>query len=193
MKAKHSKGFTLIELVIALAIFVIIAMMVFSGLSSFFRVKTVYDQETVLQQNFRFAVDRITHELRYASKNPTSNDSIILSPDTNIPAGSNAMGEQLVFSVYTGAATKYICYKMDSSPSGTNVLVREEHSGYPITSSNLIGVPQPVTENMKQLVKIYFVRAAGKAIIIVVGKTNYLGKENIISFTSLVYPRNTGN
>jgi len=191
MKGNSKKGFTIIELIIALAVFVVITTMVFSGLSSFFRMKTIYAQEMTLQQNFRFAVDKITQELRQASKDPASSDPIIFEPDDLIPSG-NAMGEKLVFSVYLGTSTKYIVYKMDPSPSGTNVLVREEHSAYPITSLNL-EVKQPVTEEIKQLVKLYFVRSGGKVVIILVGKTNYLGKENIISFTSLAYSRNSSN
>jgi len=45
---------------------------------------------------------------------------------------------------------------------------------------------------MHQLVKIYFVSDGKKIVVIIVGRTKYGGKENTISFTSLVYTRNTG-
>jgi len=45
---------------------------------------------------------------------------------------------------------------------------------------------------MNQLLELYFASDGRKIVIIIVGKTNYWGKENKISFTSLVYTRNTG-
>jgi len=46
---------------------------------------------------------------------------------------------------------------------------------------------------MHQLVKLYFVRAGGKVIVIVVGNLKYFGKERTISFSSLVFSRNSAN
>jgi len=63
---KMKKGFTLIELVVAMAIFVIISVMVFTGVETFFRFKSAYDQETIIQRNFRIAIDRISQDMRSA-------------------------------------------------------------------------------------------------------------------------------
>jgi len=161
-------GFSLIELIVALAIFIILTAMIFSGLSAFFRFKTVYGQEMLLQQNFRFAVDRIVQDMRGAVE---YNKKIIQAPS------NDSMGESLQF--YTSEG-KLVEYKLsDTEP-------------YKITRQVDAASPEPVTEEIHQLVKLYFVSDGKKIVVIIVGKTEYGGKENVMSFTSLVYTRNTG-
>ena len=169
----HSKqkGFTLIELVVALAIFIVIITISFSMLSRFFAMRSAQEQEMILQQNFRFVLDKMAYDFRQAS---SENGSIILEP------GDNAMGEELQFNTSAGIVT----YKLgDSASSGTYAICRKVDDG----SS------QPVTEDMHQLVKVYFVRSGGKVIMIVVGNLEYFGKERTISFSSLVLSRNSPN
>ena len=162
---KNRKGFTLIELVVAMAIFLVVISISFSTLSSFFSMKSAQEQETILQQNFRFALDKMTYDFRQAN---SGTGGIILEP-----ADDNSMGEELKFNTSSGTVT----YKLDpSTSSGTHAICRNG---------------QPVTEDMHQLVKMYFVRAGGKVIIIVVGRLKYFGKERTISFTSLVFSRNS--
>jgi hypothetical protein len=50
---------------------------------------------------------------------------------------------------------------------------------------------EPVTDYMKQLVKLYFVRQGGKVVVIMVGSLNYFGSQSTISYTSLIYSRNS--
>jgi len=64
LKARFRKGFTLIELIVALAVFIVIITISFSALSRFFAMRSIQEQEMILQQNFRFAVDRITQDMR---------------------------------------------------------------------------------------------------------------------------------
>jgi hypothetical protein len=52
-------------------------------------------------------------------------------------------------------------------------------------------IGQPVTDYMKQLVKLYFVRQGGKVVVIMVGSLNYFGSQSTISYTSLIYSRNS--
>ncbi len=166
---KERKGFTLIELVVALAVFIVIIAISFSTLSSFFAMRSAQEQEMILQQNFRFALDKMAYDFRQAS---SGTGSIILKP------GDNAMGDELQFNTSAGIVT----YKLgDGASSGTYAICRKVDDG----SS------QPVTEDMHQLVKIYFVRAGGKVIMIVVGNLEYFGKERTISFSSLVFSRNS--
>jgi len=61
MLEAHRRGFTLIELVVALAILMVILGITFFSISNIFRLRTVYDQEMNIQQNFRYAVSRINH------------------------------------------------------------------------------------------------------------------------------------
>lgn len=126
----------------------------------------------------------MVYDFRQANKDPLNTvDSIIVAPD------DKAMGEELHFSKYDSDTdtTTDIYYLI--KPNGDSfALYREEHEhDFPYT---LIGVPQPITEDMHQLVKVYFVRSGGKVIVIVVGKLKYFGKERTISFSSLVFSRN---
>ena len=155
------KGFTLIELVVAMAIFLIVIVIAFSTLSSYFAVRTANEQEMILQQNFRFAIDRMAYDFRQATK---TDDVIIIAPN------DNSMGETLKFNTSNGSVE----YKL--SGTGTYKITRNE---------------DPVTEEMHQLVKVYFVRSGGKVIMIVVGQVKYFGKERTFSFSSLVFSRNS--
>ena len=185
-KIHMRKGFTFIELVIAMAIFLVVIVIAFSTLSSYFAVRSANEQEMILQQNFRAALDKITDDFRQASTNA---GEIILEPDPN------AMGVQLSFLTYDSYLSKYVDVYYYLKPSGedTSTLFREEYNqgSTPETGSPIEGTSQPVTENMHQLVKAYFVRVGGKVIMIVVGRLKYFGKERTISFTSLVFSRNS--
>ncbi|BAL81457.1 PulJ/GspJ family protein [Caldisericum exile] len=187
LEANHSgrKAFTLIELVVSLAILILIFTIAFSGISSWMRLRTYYDQEMILQQNFRYALSRISSDLMQASKPEGSNFSLILAPDDSIHSG-NAMGEELIFTYYDGIDTWDIRYRMKNTTNGNAVYrVKYLHG----TSPTSIG--EPVTENMKQLVKLYFARQGGKVVVMMVGNLNYFGKEQTISYTSLIYSRNS--
>ena len=162
------KGFTLIELVVAMAIFLIVIVIAFSTLSSYFAVRSANVQEMILQQNFRFALDRMAYDFRQATK---TDDVIIITPN------DNSMGETLKFNTSNGSVE----YKLELAGSGTYAIMRQVGSDS----------PQPVTEEMHQLVKLYFVRSGGKVIMIVVGKLKYFGKERTISFSSLAFSRNS--
>jgi prepilin-type N-terminal cleavage/methylation domain-containing protein len=159
------KGFTLIELVVAMAIFLVVIVVAFSTLSSYFAVRSANEQEMILQQNFRAALDKIVYDFRQAA-NP-GGGTIILSP-----VDDNSMAENLKFETNTGAVE----YKLEPAGSGTYAIYRNN---------------DPVTEEMHQLVKLYFVRSGGKVIVIIVGNLKYFGKERTISFTSLVFSRNS--
>ena len=125
----------------------------------------------ILQQNFRFALDKMAYDFRQSS---SSTGDIILEP------GDNAMGEELKFDT----SGEIVIYKLGAGTSpGTYAICRQVDSN----SS------QPITEDMHQLVKVYFVRSGGKVIMIVVGILKYFGKERTISFTSLVFSRNSAN
>jgi type II secretory pathway pseudopilin PulG len=181
MQEKAKKGFTLIELVIALAILITVFAISFSAIANFYRLRLVYDQEIVLQQNLRFALDRMSDDFRQANKDPTQLHDIILSP------ADNAMGSELIFTRYNGTSTDDIRYKIEGTAGSGYTINKVEylHGTVPPNTG------QPVTEEMKQLVEVYFVRQGGKVVVILVGTIKYFGKENTISYTSLVYSRNS--
>jgi prepilin-type N-terminal cleavage/methylation domain-containing protein len=159
------RGFTLIELVLVMAIFLIIIVIAFSILSSYFAVRSANDQELILQQNFRAALDRIALDFRQASSNPA-----ISSPDGNKVSNTLA---------FTSADNKTISYYLKDNTNGTHTLMRKEGNE-----------EQPVTEDMHQLVDLYFIRSGGKIVLLIAGDMTYFGKERKISFASMVFSRN---
>lgn len=156
-------GFTLIELVVAIALFVTLLGLVFSGMSTYLRMRTANEQEIIIQQNFRFAAQRMTDDLRQA----TANGSVIISS----PADS-AMGTGLEFNTPSGS----VAYECRSSGSGSSTIYRND---------------EPVTEQMPQLVNMYFVRSGGKILVVIVGQVTYFGAQRPVSFASLVFSRNS--
>jgi prepilin-type N-terminal cleavage/methylation domain-containing protein len=159
---KVRKGFTLIELIVSLAIFLVIIVITFGTLSSYFAVRTANEQEMIIQQNFRVALNRITDDFRQASSNPD-----IESP------GDNTVSKKLIF---TGT---------DGSTKVTYELVNEGNGVYVIKRNS-----EPVTEGLHQLVDLYFIRSGGGIIVIIVGEVSYFGRKTPITFASLVFSRN---
>jgi len=184
-EAQHKlrSGFTLIELVVALVVFIVIITISFSALSRFFAMRSAQEQEMILQQNFRFALDKMAYDFRQASG---STEGIILKPD------ENAMGEVLIFASDTNDIYYFLC-----SNGGVSILYRGERAHDNLLTSDLCTTTddwiskQPITEDMHQLAKVYFVRAGGKVVMIVVGNLEYFGKERTISFSSMVFSRNS--
>jgi prepilin-type N-terminal cleavage/methylation domain-containing protein len=183
---KNRKGFTLVELVVALVVFIVIITISFSALSRFFAMRSAQEQEMILQQNFRFVLDKMAYDFRQANIDTTSTDPMLIRPS------DNAMGDKLAFTRYESGTTTDIYYFI--KPHGDSyALYREEYTHGDTPEADTPISSQPVTEDMHQLVKVYFVRAGGKVIMIVVGNLEYFGKERTISFTSLVFSRNSPN
>ena len=164
-KGNFKKGFTLIELVVAMAIFFIIIAVAFTSISRFYRVRTFYDQQMVLQQNFLYAMDKLSDDFRQAK---VVDGSVIIQP------GTNAMGETLQF---YGSDGSLITYDLESKDGEKTWAIYK--NGY------------PVTEEMHQLVRLYFITQGGRVIAIIVGKATYMGTTNTVSFTSLIYSRSS--
>ena len=163
-KGNFKKGFTLIELVVAMAIFFIIIAVAITSISRFYLVRTFYDQQMDLQQNFLYAMGKLSDDFRQAT---VVGGSAITQP------GTNAMGETFEF---YGSDGNSITYKLVNEGGGTYAIYRNS---------------QPVTENMHQLVKLYFITQGGRVLAIIVGKATYMGTTNTVSFTSLIYSRNS--
>ncbi len=162
---KVRKGFTLIELIVSLAIFLIIVVIVFGTLSSYFAVRTANEQEMLIQQNFRAALNRITDDFRQASSNPD-----IESPNVN------TVSNILKFTVTDGPE---ISYQLVSKSNGVYVITRTAG-----------GATEPVTEELHQLVDLYFIRSGGRITVLIVGEVSYFGRKTPITFASLVFSRN---
>jgi prepilin-type N-terminal cleavage/methylation domain-containing protein len=169
------RGFTLIELIVAMAIFIIITVFAFSLLSSFFRLKTAFEQEMVIQRNFRVAVDRITEDFRQAAAAPGSGHSIVIKPDDK--SIDSTLQFYMVDSDKEPPEEYKVTYKLEK-PNGSDC--------YYVTKND-----QPITEELPQFVKMYFIRSSGKICILLIGKADYFGKKHDIVFTSIIYSRNS--
>jgi len=181
LRARCRNGTTLIELVVALAIFVVVITGVSAALGSFFRLKSTYDQQMLVQQNFGVAVSRISQDMRAAVthvNNVTHVSEIVQAPSIN------TMGDTLSIYVYDAPTSSPVpvTYHLDGNSS----------TGYAVYRQYGTTADQPITENMRQLVKLYFVSDGSKVVVMMVGETTYRGKPNMMSFTSLIYTRNTG-
>ena len=165
------KGFTLIELVVALAIFVVVITGVSGALGSFLRLRSIYEQQMIVEQNFGVAVARISQDMRAATENATK---MIVAEPANL-----TMGETLtIYLNGSGTPVTSVTYSLKAGASaGTYAVYRND---------------EPITEDIRQMVKLYFVNGGGKVCVILVGETAYGGALSRMSFTSLIYTRNSG-
>jgi len=171
--ARRHSGTTLIELVVAMALFITLLAMTFGVIGAYFRENSRQTQQSALQQNFRYAVDSLSNDLREAT-------SIVHPGDI----GNLVMTESIRFELPRegGIGTTTVTYHAVSAGSGKYRLER------------LVGDdPQAVTEDIPELVKVYFIYSGRKIYVIMVGKTTNYGKVSLVSLVSLVYARNLGD
>lgn len=171
MTTGRRRGFTLIELVVAIAISAILVTVTLRGVASFFSIKSAQTQEMLLQQNFRFAIDTFTEDARKANS--------IVSP-TWPTAGNIYLDESIEMNVPGVGLVKY----STESDGAKYFLARAVGAG---------GTPRPVTEEVPQFMKAYFLKSGNKVFVILVGRMTYFGRTREVSLTSLVYARNLGN
>jgi len=166
------KGFTLIELVVAMAIFLIIASITFGVISRFYFVRTFYEQQMILQRNFVFAMDKLSDDFRQG----------YIDNSDSIKPKNNAMIDATEDNPLTfyGSNDTLISYYLKGNGNGTYAIYRKDGAN-----------TQPITEEMHQLVKLYFIRSGGQIIAVIVGQITYFGHTNKISFTSMIYSRNS--
>jgi len=169
----RKRGFTLIELVVAMAIFIIIATAISIAVSRLYAIRTFYEQQLDLQQNFVYAMDRLSEDFRQAEYSGT--DIFVSPPESNAMIDAT---ESTPLSFY-GPGGQVVSYYLKKT-GDISAIYRKEGSS----------AAQPITEDMHQLVKLYFIRYGGKVVCMIVGEVKYFGMTNQISFTSVVYARN---
>lgn len=170
MKGRSRLGFTLVELVVAMAILVVLLTVLIGGVASFLRVTNAQEQEMLLEQNFRFAIDTFTNEARQAT-------------NITVPGGASGnlyLDESISLEVPIDGTVTTVTY--GTVQHGSNyVLVRTAG-----------GVTQNITEEIPQLIKAYFVKSGKKVFVVLVGRLSYGGRIRQVSLSSLVYARNLG-
>jgi len=182
MPAGHARrGFTLIELMVSMAILAVVLVGVFGAMGSYLRLGAAQAQENLLQQNFRFAMDTISTDARQALAVGVS--------DAN-DYYSTFMTKNLVFQLPNDV---WVQYEVKPGPGGTSRLVRELGMYSDVTLTFTATPPeQPVTEDIPQLLQAYFVMSGSRVFVILVGRMSYSGTSRDVSLVSLVYTRNRG-
>lgn len=163
-------GMTLIELVVAMALLVTLLAMTFAVIGAYFRENSRQTQQSALQQNFRYAVDSLANDLREATS--------ITRPD-GVPSGNLIMSESIGFVLPREGTVTYRAVLAGGGVYRLERVVGTDH--------------QAVTEDIPELVKVYFIYSGRKIYVIMVGKTTNYGKESLVSLVSLVYARNLGD
>lgn len=165
------KAFTLIELVVAMALLLVFIGMAFGTLSNYLAARTANEQQMILQQNFRSAMERMRYDFAQAgSANP------IMSP------GSNEVSHVLKFKPADEAGTPITYSLAPGTGTGTYRMLR-----------NAEGNAEAVTEDMHQLVDLYFIRSGGKITVVIIGHMKYFGKDRAVSFVSMIASRNANH
>jgi prepilin-type N-terminal cleavage/methylation domain-containing protein len=193
MHMREHKGFTLIELMIVIAVTIILVAAVFTVN---FRITGLWASErsrSELQQNFRFAADYMATWTRQATS--------IIQPglDTTVTPAvmrENVMSDVLEFygadrDSPTDATKRELCsYHM----SGTRPYQLLESTQKQALAGALwvdSGEPtsRPITESIRSLAAVHFIRTGPRVIIILVAEYSLLGSVQTISYTTQTYVR----
>jgi len=169
------RGLTLIELVVAMALFIVLILMVMRGLGSYLQANTTQQQEMLLQQNFRYAIDTLSNDARQAT--------LITTP--NAVAGVPCLDERVRLTLPVpapGTGTQTVVYSMEKKTGGSTYFLAR-------TVENSAQV-QPVTEEIPQLFKVYFIVSGSKLYVIMVGRVTSYGRTRSVALSSIVCGRN---
>lgn len=161
-------GFTLIELVVAMALLMVFIAIAFGTLSNYYGAKSANEQEMIVEQNFRTAISRMTYDFVQSASHP-----VIAVPL------DNSVSQELTFTMPNGSMITYSLEK--DVGAGTCYVKKSVGTG---------AAAEPITEVIRQLVDLYFVRSGGKITVILVGRATYFGSQRAISFASMLVSRN---
>jgi prepilin-type N-terminal cleavage/methylation domain-containing protein len=168
-------GFTLIELVVAMALLFVLMALVLAGVGTFLQSSTAQQQEMLLEQNFRFATDTLSNDARQAIA-------------ITIPGGAAG-------NLYLDESIQFTTQDPDGNPAHTHTIqYSTEAHGTTFVLARKVdgGASQPVTEEIPQLLKVYFIKAGKKVFIVMVGSLTYYGHTRNVALSSLVFARNLG-
>jgi len=139
MFINQEKGFTLVELMVVVALSTIIIVAIYSAY--IIQQRTYYSQDQVIemQQNIRAGLDMMTREIRMAGYDPTESNN----PAISITAASN------------NSITFTMDLDEDGATGGTNETITYTLSGTNLTRRVGAGAPQPIAENIEQIEFFY--------------------------------------
>ena len=169
-REREHAGFTLIELMVAMAAMVILIGAVFAVNFRISNMWTAERSRSAIQQNFRFATDYITENYRQAS--------------TIVAPADNSVGDVLTFRyVSPEDGNQYeVTYRLSTGlPRCIEKTTRLLPSGSP--------VDQAISEGLDALAALHFVRSGSRMVVIMVGE--YQGHS--VSYTTQTFARNYGS
>lgn len=76
----NSRGFTLLELVVALTIFAVMATIAYSGLAASLFARSTLEQESRQWQSLQLAISRLDRDLRYLAERDVRDENAALQP-----------------------------------------------------------------------------------------------------------------
>jgi len=169
---RRRSGFTLIELMIAMGIFAIFIGSAVAALGRMMQMSTAQAQEMTIQQNFRFAIDSLSNDARLAT-------NITLLGGTG---DSLEMSEEVQFTLLQDGihTIRYVAEQVDVGNALSPWVLRRYDNG----------VAQPVTEDLPQLLRVYFINSARQVYVILVGRMTYFDTTREVVLVSLVWARN---
>ena len=182
-------GFTLIELVIVVGVMVILMASVFALNFRAGSAWTSERQRIERLQNFRFAAERLTVQLRAASKSP---DPAWNTEDAVVQPAQNEMSDRLVFRSYKeddyGTLRSYRYeYYLEHETSGYQIWCQSYTEDVP---GNWVALDlAPVTEPLSTLAAMYFIRDGNRIVIVMVAKYSSGGTQQTVSYTRQVFLR----
>jgi prepilin-type N-terminal cleavage/methylation domain-containing protein len=173
---KRRTGFTLIEVMIVVAVTVILLGAVFAVN---FRITDLWRSERVrqaLQQNFRFAADIMTTNLRQAT-------------DVSLPA-QNTMGDVLTFDYIvtpTSETRHRVTYRRIENGEYCYVQRREirvvDADGDGVWTETGTPITTPVTEEISSLAALHFIQRGSRVVTILVAQYGSGGAVQTVSYT----------
>jgi prepilin-type N-terminal cleavage/methylation domain-containing protein len=179
----RQEGFTLIELMISIAVLVILVGAVFA---INFRISGLWSSERArsqLQQNFRFAGDMISNELRQATA--------VMSPS------DQTMEDELRYDFWNSSSggMEQVVYRRDGTNPGPYRVVRLSRPmiwnapNHLWVANGAWSAPQPVTEDIDGLAAMHFIRSGGRVVVVLVAKYEAQGREQSVGYTMQVFTR----
>ncbi len=113
----HKKGFTLVELMVATAVFMSVMVVSVSSLIIIINTNRHTESVKTVVDNVTFAIDSISRNLRNATRLETDSYQCYPNTGSDCPAGVSEISAVVY---YTSTATTTIFYKFIQNPTGTN-------------------------------------------------------------------------
>ena len=143
-----NKGFSLVELLIAMAVASIIMGVIYNTYQAQQRSYTAQHLAVEMQQNIRAAMSLIKREIRMAGYDPITSDGIDNDLDTNVDESDETSNAGIL-----SAAGNFIEFSFDNDRDGSVDTVSNEHLTYRFTTgdADLDGIADAGAESLSRI------------------------------------------